>query len=250
MPRNANKRALIVRHVPREGLAGYCAPLEAAGYAIERLDVGDPAFGSADFLGPDLVILMGGPMGVYERSQHPWIAHEIERVAERLDHDLPTLGVCLGAQVIAAALGSDVYAGPAKEIGFAPLALTGTGRAAPTSHLDGVPVLHWHGDTFDLPNGTELLASTEKFERQAFRRGDTLLALQFHAEMGIDPRIEEWIAESPDTLDTLGLSAEAMRHQYAVHGPRAARAGQDMIGAWLTRLDEILRRDRPEVLAA
>jgi len=74
----------VVRHGPREGLAGYRAPIEQAGYELDRLDVCDPAFAQADFLAPDLVILMGGPMGVYEGFQHGWIPHEIERVAERL----------------------------------------------------------------------------------------------------------------------------------------------------------------------
>jgi GMP synthase (glutamine-hydrolysing) len=237
MDRDRTKQALIVRHVPREGLAGYKAPLEAAGYAIERLDVCDPAFHAADFLSPDLVVLMGGPMGVYERSQHPWIAHEIERIAERLEYGLPTLGVCFGAQLIAAALGSDVYAGAVKEIGFAPLNLTGAGRSTAVAHLDRVPVLHWHGDTFDLPKGTELLASTGAYAHQGFRRGRNLLALQFHAEMGVDARIGDWIAESHINLERIGLTPDELRVLYATHGPRAVEAGQRMIGAWLEQLD-------------
>lgn len=237
MDRNLPKQALIVRHVPREGLAGYKAPLEAAGYAIDRLDVCDRAFGTADFLSPDLVVLMGGPMGVYESAQHPWIAHEIERVAERLEYGLPTLGVCFGAQLIAAAMGSDVYTGPVKEIGFGALELTEAGRESAVAHLDGVPVLHWHGDTFDLPRGTELLASSAAYRHQGFRRGRNLLALQFHAEMGVDPRIEDWIGESEHCLDRIGITPAALRAHYAEHGPRAVDAGQRMIAAWLDQLD-------------
>ena len=111
------KRALIVRHVPVEGIAGYRQPVEAAGYRIDRVDVSDPGFGALDFAEPDLLILMGGPMSVYEQDHHPWIASLVGRLAGRLERDRPTLGVCLGAQMMAAAMGANVYGGPQKEVG-------------------------------------------------------------------------------------------------------------------------------------
>jgi GMP synthase (glutamine-hydrolysing) len=228
---------LIVRHVPREGIASFRTPIEAAGYAIDRVDVGTSEFADADFVSPDLLIMMGGPMGVYDHPQHPWIRHEIERVEERLDHGLPTLGVCLGAQIIAAALGADVFAGGSKEIGFAELVLAEGGERSLVAHLDGIPVLHWHGDTFDLPPGTELLASTPSYRNQGFRRGNHLLALQFHAEMGLDPRIHEWIDEDNCFLQAAGLEPSTLRDDYARFGPSAAMAGQRMIAAWLAALD-------------
>lgn len=230
------KHGLIVRHVPYEGIAGFREPIEAAGYKLTRIDVSDPAFGSADLVSPDLVIMMGGPMGVYENYLYPWISHEIERLAERLEHDRPTLGVCFGAQIIAAALGADVYGGPTKEIGFAPLTLTEAGMDSPLAHLAGVPVLHWHGDTFDLPGDVELLASTDHYAHQAFRRGDNLLTLQCHAEMGLDPRIEDWILQSDHSLSRLGLTAHQVRQQYAFHGPNCVNAGQVAIRSWLDKL--------------
>ena len=231
-----NKTALIVRHVPYEGIAGFRDPVEAAGYDITRIDVCDPAFADADLVSPDLVILMGGPMGVYERAAYPWIAHELERLAQRFAADGPTLGVCLGAQMMAAALGADVYPGDGHEIGFHPIAVTAAGAQTPLAHLDGVEVLHWHGDTFDLPAGTEWLARSSRYPHQAFRRGDALLALQFHAEMGIDPRIDAWIDQSHDSLGTLGLCPQALRGEYDARGPAVVRAGQAMIGEWLGRL--------------
>ena len=84
-------------------------------------------------------------------------------------------------------MGARVYPGPVKEVGFAPVAINAAGRGSPLRHIEDVPVLHWHGDTFDLPPGVELLASTDKYPQQAFRRGDNLLALQCHPEMGEDP---------------------------------------------------------------
>jgi GMP synthase (glutamine-hydrolysing) len=227
---------LLVRHVPVEGISGFREPVEAAGYAIDRIDVTDPGFADTDFVGPDLVVLMGGPMGVYETNRHPWIVHEIERLRDRLAANRPTLGVCLGAQLVAAALGAAVYPGPKAEIGFSPIALSEAGQAGPLRHLDGCPVLHWHGDTFDLPAGTELLASSGLYARQAFRRGDAVLALQFHAEMGLDPRFESWIADNPAALAALGLTPAELRRAYADLGPRAVTAGRRMIADWLSRL--------------
>ena len=127
-------------------------------------------------------------MGVYEHAEHPWIRCQMRRLARRLEADRPTLGVCFGAQMVAAALGAEVYPGPAKEVGFHPVTVHDI--EVPLRHVEGVPVLHWHGDTFTRPEGVELLASSDLYEHQAFRRGRNLLALQFHAEMGEDPRFE------------------------------------------------------------
>ncbi|WP_176591401.1 glutamine amidotransferase [Sphingobium sp. EM0848] len=231
------KKALIVRHVPREGAAGYLQPIEAAGYEIERIDVASSDFLDADLCTPDLLIMMGGPMGVYEQDIHPWIPHQIEKLAARLEQDLPTLGVCLGSQMIAAALGARVYPGGRMELGFAPVTLNGAGADSPLRHLDGVPVLHWHSDTFDLPAGVDLLASTTSYAHQAFRRGRNLLALQFHAEMGEDPRFEDWLTHFWADLDIARQCGIALRQDHVDHGPGAVAAGRAMIGEWLSGLD-------------
>ncbi|MDB5716771.1 MAG: glutamine amidotransferase, partial [Sphingomonas bacterium] len=104
-------------------------------------------------------------------------------------------------------------------------------------HLEGVPVLHWHGDTFDLPDDVELLASTELYANQAFRRGKWLLALQCHPEMGEDPRIETWVEEGGDCLAEAGLDAETILRRYGDHGPAAVAAGRAMIREWIAGLD-------------
>jgi GMP synthase (glutamine-hydrolysing) len=228
------KTALIIRHVPREGVAGFRAPIEAAGYAIDRVDVDDQDFHALDLVSPDLVVMMGGPMGVYEREVHPWITCQLKLLSRRLAADRPTLGVCFGAQMIAAALGAEVYAGPVKEIGFAPVAIHDP--ASPLRHLAEVPVLHWHGDTFTLPAGTELLASSDLYQHQAFRRGHNVLALQFHAEMGEDERFEDWLAQDMDYLTAAGQCPDALRAAHAAHGPGAVAAGRAMIAEWLEGL--------------
>jgi GMP synthase (glutamine-hydrolysing) len=227
------RSALVIRHTPYEGIAGFRAPVEAAGYVIDRVDVTDPAFPTMDLTAPDLVVMMGGPMGVYETDVHPWIACEIERLSHRLAADRPTLGVCLGAQMVAAALGARVYPGPTKEVGFAPIALNPAGRESPLRHIAGVPVLHWHGDTFDLPAGTELLASSALYPHQAFRRGANLLALQCHPEMGLDPRFEAWLEGADDYLRAAGTDAGQMRADHDRLGADATMAGRRLIAEWL-----------------
>ena len=230
------KHALIIRHVPVEGVAGFRAPIEEAGFIVDRIDVTDTAFPAVDFLAPDIVVMMGGPMVVYEDEAHPWIACQIARLSERMAADRPTLGVCLGAQMMAAALGARVYPGGRQEVGFAPVVLNPVGADSPLRHLEDVPVLHWHGDTFDLPEGAELLASTGIYARQAFRRGPNLLALQFHAEMGEDPRFDSWLDKWPDAVAAAGRSAAQMRADHDEHGPVAVAAGRRMIVEWLAGL--------------
>ncbi len=229
------KRALIIRHVPYEGVAAFREPIEAAGYHVDRIDVADPAFGTLDLRQPDLLIMMGGPMGVYEQERYPWIACQLRRLAVRLDADRPTLGVCFGAQMIAAALGARVYPGPVTELGFHPVTVHAGARAGPLRHID-VPVLHWHGDTFTLPEGTELLASSHVYDHQAFRRGTNLLALQFHAEMGEDERFEAWLEQWPESVAEAGQTNTALRAAHEELGPRAVAAGRAMIAEWLTEL--------------
>lgn len=231
------KHALIVRHTPFEGAAGFRLPIEQAGYQFNRINVSDPDFGSLDWLDPDLVVVMGGPMGVYEREAHPWIDGEVMGLTLRIAAGRPTLGVCLGSQMIAAALGARVYPGPVKEVGFAPIQLSPAGLPSPLRHLEGVPLLHWHGDTFDLPDGAELLASTDDYAHQAFRIGDTLLALQFHPEMGEDPRFAEWL-EDEDYIRAAGTDPATLEADHDRHGPRAVAAGRAMLAEWLAQLPD------------
>jgi GMP synthase (glutamine-hydrolysing) len=229
------KRALVVRHVPYEGLAGFAQPIEAAGYAIERVGAADDAFDDIDFIAPDLLVLMGGPMAVYERAVHRWIDGELTRLAERLAAGLPTLGVCLGAQLIAAALGADVMQGAEREVGFAPIALTERGEESPLAALAGVPLLHWHGDVFDPPAGATLLARTAAAP-QAFALGD-ILALQCHPEMGGagDP-FDRWCDGADDYVAGAGTSVAALHADHRRLGPAAVAAGRRMLADWLTGL--------------
>lgn len=232
---NSLRRALVIRHTPWEGIAGFGPPIEAAGYRLEAVDVDDAAFAGLDFAEFDLVIPLGGPMGVYQRERYPWIDGEIARLSRRIAAGAPTLGVCFGAQMVAAAMGVEVYRGPTKEVGFAPVTLTSAGLASPLRHIEAVPILHWHGDSFDLPEGATLLASTPAYAQQAFVRGD-VLALQCHAEMGLDASFEKWLDGSDNYLAKAGTDAASLRRDYVELGPACVAAGTVLISEWLDGL--------------
>ena len=228
-------RAIVLQHVPYEGPGRIVPVFRDFGIPVEvrKLYAGDEVPSDLDDV--RVLIVMGGPMGVYDTDRYPWLSEEIAVIRRRLAADLPTLGVCLGSQLIAAALGAEVRKGPVREIGFAPVALTDAGKAGPLRHLDGIDLLHWHGDTFDIPDGTELLATTTPYA-QAFARGRNLLALQFHAEMGEDERFEHWLANDGADIAEVGSTPDALRAAHDRLGPPAAAAGRAMIGEWLDGL--------------
>ena len=171
--------ALAVRNVAFEDLGSFERVLADRGYRVAYADAGLDDLGALDPLGPDLLVVLGGPIGAYEEARYPFVLDELRLLEKRLAADLPTLGVCLGGQLIARALGARVYPGGQKEIGWAPLVLTDEGRGSCLRHLapEETPVLHWHGDTFDLPRGAVRLASTEAYENQAFSWGRRARAL-------------------------------------------------------------------------
>ncbi|CAN7600094.1 glutamine amidotransferase [Rhizobacter sp. LjRoot28] len=226
---------LAVRHLAFEDLGGFAPVLVEKGYDITYREAGIDRLDIPDWLAPDLVVVLGGPIGAYETDRYPWLAHEVAGLQARLAAGLATLGVCLGAQLMASALGAKVFPGPAKEIGWAPLTLSPAGHASPLGALEDQAVLHWHGDTFDLPADAECLASTPLTPHQAFAVGSTALGLQFHAEVD-SARIEAWLVGHTGELAQAGVSLPALREASALHGAAALRAGQALLARWLDGL--------------
>ncbi len=214
---------LIIKNIAMEGPGTIEEYLRSVGHAYSIVDLhrGDAA--------PDLerfshVVVMGGPMAVYEMEQHPFLKQEAKLIHDALSANKGVLGVCLGAQMLAHVLGARVYPGGAKEIGWQRVSVTPEGmkdRVMSTLAIDGTntaEVFQWHGDTFDLPRGAVRLASSELFVNQAFRYADRVYALQFHIE--VTPIIVvDWLKDDK-TFDPAGLDAESRR----IYGPYRERA--------------------------
>ncbi len=185
---------LAVRHERQEGL-GFLEKVFGEGKIPFRyLDVFENPDLSVDLSGASALIVLGGAMGVYETDQFPFLKKEIELLREALRQNLPTLGICLGSQLLAVAGGARVYRGPRKEIGWFPVRIEPQAREDPLlKHLPTeTMVFHWHGDTFDLPKGARPLASSERYTHQAFRLGEKAWGLQFHLEI-TEGMIQEWV---------------------------------------------------------
>lgn len=229
------KTAQAIRHIGFEDLGSFALPLRAAGYDIEYIDVAERDAAQLDPLAADLLVILGGPIGVYDHDAYPVVADEIGLLRSRLAADRPTLGICLGAQLMAAALGSRVYPGPVKEIGWSKLNLSDLAAPNPVAALRDLPVLHWHGDTFDLPEGSTLLASTALCTNQAFSRGPNVLGLQFHPEV-LGARFEHWLLGYANELATAGIDPVTLRSDAARYAGDLETAGAAMLTGWLSHL--------------
>jgi GMP synthase (glutamine-hydrolysing) len=227
---------LAIRHVAFEHLGSLAPLLTGRGFRIRYLDAGSADLATLDATKPALLAVLGGPIGAYEEDQYPFLRDELRLIEARLAAERPLLGICLGAQLIARVLGSRVYPGRVRELGWAPLDLTRAGRAGCLAGLEacGRQVLHWHGDTFDLSAGSERLASTAITDNQAFSLGSKVLGLQFHLEL--DPAdFERWlIGHALEISQTEGVSPSLLRAATARHGPGLATAAAACMTRWFT----------------
>lgn len=197
---------VVVQHVGHEdpGLVGEA--LAGAGQDVEvvRVDRGQALPGPGDVAG---LVVMGGPMGVHDGSDHPWLAPERDLIGAVAASGRPVLGICLGAQQLACSLGGRVTTGPRPEVGTGQVDLTAAGRRDPVFGPEygglsstSVPCVHWHHDTFSIPEGAVHLAATHAYPHQAFRWGDRVYGLQFHVE--VDRRLAEaWEPYLPAGVD-------------------------------------------------
>jgi GMP synthase (glutamine-hydrolysing) len=232
-----DKTALAIRHVHFEDLGTFAAVLSAAGYRLQYLDVGVDDLEALVPTGPDLLIVLGGPVGVYDNAAYPVLDSEMAVLKTRLAANRPTFGICLGAQMMAAALGARVSSSGIKEIGFSPLTLTAAGRQGPMQFLDGVAVLHWHGDMFDVPPGGALLAETPICPHQAFSYGPNLMGVQFHPEAMVRSGFERWLIGHTAELAGAGVDPRALRRDAERFGEALSDAGRKMFAAWLSGLE-------------
>lgn len=232
------KTALAIRHVPFEDLGSFEPVLKQEGYRLHYMEAGDDDVTDIDPIGPDVLAILGGPIGAYEEAAYPFLAKELRLLEERLKADRPTIGICLGSQLMARALGAPVYPGRQKEIGWAPMILTQAGQQSCLRHLaqENTPVLHWHGDTFDLPPGAIRLASTPLYENQVFSWGRRALALQCHLE-ATARALERWfIGHACEIANTKDLSVTQLREDTRRWAPLLESDGPRCFEEWLRHI--------------
>lgn len=211
---------VVLRHVAFEDLGSLAPALTALGLGVRYLEMGLDSLDNVDPLAPALVVVLGGPIGVYEQDAYPFLYDEIAWLAARLAARLPTLGLCLGSQLMAAALGARVYpGGEGKEIGWGALTLTADARQYPFAEWLVPPVLHWHGDTFDLPAGATLLAGTPRYPHQVYALDQYGLAFQCHPEVTLKG-LERWyIGHACEIAGVGGLDVVSLREAGRQHAP-------------------------------
>lgn len=230
------KTAIAMRHVHFEGLGSIEEVLLREGYVVRYCDVGEPCFEKLEPLDADLMVVLGAPIGVYDETAYPFLAHERDLLAKRMQLHLPTLGICLGAQLMASALGARVYPSGTKEIGFAAVQMTETGLQSPLQYLKDRPVLHWHGDTFDLPGHAQLLASTSVCRNQAFSLGPNILGLQFHPELPSSIDLERWLVGHAVELDAANVSPIKLRADGLRYAENLREGAIATFTAWIHQL--------------
>ena len=229
------KSVVAVRHIHFEDLGLFHDVLLAAGYQVNYVDIGTPDLSHVDPLAPDILVILGGPVGVYDDDAYPFLLQEQELLRQRLASNLPTVGICLGAQQIAASLGARVAPSGSKEIGFSPISLSPQGSVSSLRHLANVPVLHWHGDNMDLPADAVVLASTELCPNQAFAIGTNILALQFHPEAN-PSNIEAWLLGHAAELASAGIDPRLIRREAKTYQEPLVAASTAMFQEWLANI--------------
>jgi GMP synthase (glutamine-hydrolysing) len=224
----------VLQHHPVESLCNIADALEGAALAWQYVHVNDGQPVPPNMKGAGGLIVMGGPMGVYQTDRYPWLRDEMHLIEDAMKMNLPVLGVCLGAQILAAALGAKVDRNPnGKEIGWHPIRLHDS--AKDDRLMRGLPAtmtpFHWHGDIFDLPPGAISLASSDKTPCQAFRHGDKAYGFQFHFEV-----TRESVAAMADAfakeLVRENIPADRMIAQVAEFMPPLEKISEKVFSRW------------------
>lgn len=227
------KTIYAIQHLAFEDLGALEDVLYELGFRVRYFEAGVEDLSKAlEYTG--LTIILGGPIGVYEANDYPFLQQEIDLLKLRLDKKLPTLGICLGAQLIAHALGAKVYAGHVKEIGWSTLDIRYANQNL-LAPLANTPVLHWHGDTFDLPEQATLLASSNIYSNQAFQIGSNILALQFHIEVA-NESLEKWLIGHSCELRKASINISQLRQDNLKYAPNLAPIAAEILSNFMRQI--------------
>jgi GMP synthase (glutamine-hydrolysing) len=223
----------VLQHHPGENLGSIADALEGAALAWQYVRVFNQQPIPRDMKGAGGLIILGGAETVYQLDRYPYLRDEIALIENALAEGKPMLGVCLGSQLLAAALGVQVRRGVQREIGWYPVRLNDAARE--DRLLSGLPhefvAMHWHGDVYDLPSGATALASSELTEVQAFRHGANAYGIQFHAEMTREI-LTALVGEFGEGLKRVGIDGDAIATQAEAHLPKLEAIGGQIFGRW------------------
>jgi GMP synthase (glutamine-hydrolysing) len=224
----------VLQHHPVENLGTIAEALEGAALAWQYVRVNDGQPVPENMKGAGGLIIMGGPMGVYQTDRYPWLRDEMKLIEDAMKSNVPVLGVCLGAQILAAALGAKVERNPnGKEIGWHPIRLSDS--AKDDRLMRDLPAtmtpFHWHGDIFELPPGAVSLASSDKTPCQAFRHGDKVYGFQFHIEV-TEGGVAEMANAFAKELVRENIQADRMVAQAAEFLPQLEKVSDKVFSRW------------------
>jgi len=241
------KRLLVFQHVPHEILGTFNPLLKDAGFRIRYINFGRTPDAIPEIDKYDGLIILGGPMCVDQADKYPHLLAEIKAIQAAMESNMPVLGICLGAQLIAKALDAGVRQNPVKEIGWYDVTPTPDGEKDPLfKHFSGTKkIFQWHGDTFDVPRKGVLLASSPECSNQAFRFGDRTYGLQFHLEVDA-ALIERWLSTPVHVheLEQLhgDINAEQIRQDTQSYINDSTDLGKRLFGAYIELFSSRTRR--------
>lgn len=235
---DSSPRTVVFQHGDHITLGNLEPVLREHGYEIRIVDVARESVADLDPEDAELVVVLGGEMGAYETDEHPHLVDECAFIRARIAARKPLLGICLGAQLMAGALGGRNYKGEKPDLGYQDIQLTDAGLASPVRHVAGVGMLEWHGDHFTLPKSATLLGSSQAYPNEAFAIGDFALAVQFHPEVTAEMH-EEWTLNSAELFAREGVDAHEWRALGRVHNPPMQAASRAMFSEWLDGLQKM-----------
>lgn len=234
----AMKRLLVLQHVQHEILGTLNPLLKRAGFRIRYVNFARHPDAQPKLDGYDGLVVLGGPMGVYDTARFPHLNTELRLIDEAIGRDIPVLGICLGSQLIAKALGARVFKNGHKEIGWYDISPTADSAEDPlfSEFAPEEKIFQWHGDTFDMPTGAIHLAYSELCMHQAFRYDKTVYGFQFHLE--VDERmIHRWLRVTENRIEVHDLHGrdgnEDINRQTTIHIDRLQQLAEQVFGEFI-----------------